>query len=99
MFKSFVGYNLEAERRKAKNHLRALNSKSRLIKIVIAIIVFLMLWNMPSTWLGIPDLTVIEQRVIACFCLASLMWVFNAIPAWNTYRNTSKCHCTCYRPH
>jgi len=84
MFKSFIGYHLEEERRRAKNHLRVLHATSRLTKIVIATLVFIMLWNMPSTWLGIPNLTVIEQRVIACFCLASLMWVFNSIPAWNT---------------
>ena len=84
MRKAYVGYNLEAQRREAKNKLRALKAKSRLIKIIIAVLSFVILWNMPNQWFGIPDLTVIEQRVIACFCFATLMWIMEAVPAWNT---------------
>ncbi|MCQ2214022.1 MAG: SLC13 family permease [Bacteroidaceae bacterium] len=84
MRKAYVGYNLEAQRREAKNKLRALRAKSRLVKIIIAVLSFVILWNMPNQWFGIPDLTVIEQRVIACFCFATLMWIMEAVPAWNT---------------
>jgi len=84
MRKAYVGYNLEAQRRDAKNKLRALRAKSRIVKIILAVLAFLILWNMPSQWFGIPDLTVIEQRVVACFCFATLMWIMEAVPAWNT---------------
>ncbi len=84
MFKTFIGYDLEADRRRRKNIKRNLQANSRLIKIIIAVLMFIMLWNMPMQWFGIPNLTVIEQRVIACFCFATLMWIFEALPAWNT---------------
>lgn len=84
MFKTYVGYQLEVERRKAKYRMRAMTANTRLLKLLVAVITFLVLWNLPSTAFGIPDLTVIEQRVIATFCFATMMWILEAIPAWNT---------------
>lgn len=47
-------------------------------------IVVLFLWFMPIEWFGIEGLTVIQQRTIAIFAYAALMWMFEIIPAWAT---------------
>lgn len=84
MFKNFIGYNLEADRRDKKNKLRELTANARALKLIFCVLVLLVLWNIPSTAFGISDLTIIEQRTIAVFCFATLMWVLEAIPAWTT---------------
>lgn len=56
-------------------------------RYVIAPIVFvlvLILWFMPASSFGIEGLTVVQQRTIAIFCYATLMWMFEIIPAWAT---------------
>ena len=54
------------------------------MKITTAIIVSLALWLMPPEMLGIPDLTLIEQRLVSIFVFATLMWILEAVPAWTT---------------
>lgn len=86
MFKIFHGFQLvEAyhELKKSKRLSQDRNT-SRFVKLAIAIIVGLTLWSLPTSAFGIPDLTYVEQRVIAIFVFATLMWVFEAIPAWTT---------------
>lgn len=39
---------------------------------------------MPAEWLRVEGLSVVEQRVIAAFAFAALMWVTEAIPVWTT---------------
>ena len=39
---------------------------------------------MPVSWFGIAALTVVQQRVIALFVFAALMWIFEIIPNWTT---------------
>jgi len=58
--------------------------KKKAIKLVICIAVLLILWNIPASFLGMPDLTVIEQRVIALFAFTALMWILETIPIWTT---------------
>ena len=86
MLKKFPGAHLmEALHRKK---LRDLLSKdllaSRLVKIFIASIAMIVLWAMPTAAFGVEGLTIVQQRVIAIFVFAILMWIFNAIPAWTT---------------
>ena len=86
MLKKFHGAHLmEALHRKK---LRDLLSKdllaSRLVKILIASLAMIILWAMPVTAFGVEGLTLVQQRVIAIFVFAILMWIFNAIPAWTT---------------
>ena len=86
MLKKFHGAHLmEALHRKK---LRDLLSKdllaSRLVKIFIAALAMIVLWAMPVTAFGVEGLTIVQQRVIAIFVFAILMWIFNAIPAWTT---------------
>ncbi len=53
-------------------------------KILFSAIVFFFCWFMPPTWLGIPDLSIVEQRVIAIFLLALCLWMTDALPSWTT---------------
>ena len=39
---------------------------------------------MPSEWFGIDNLTVIQQRVIAIFAFATLMWILEIVSSWAT---------------
>ncbi len=52
--------------------------------IAIISLLALALWNIPAAWLGIPTLTVTQQRTIAILLFAALLWVFEPIPAWTT---------------
>ena len=42
------------------------------------------MWFLPASFFGIEGLTVVQQRTIAIFCYAALMWMFEIIPAWAT---------------
>lgn len=44
----------------------------------------LIVWNLPSSCFGIAGLTVVQQRVIAIFVMAVMLWLTEAIPAWAT---------------
>ena len=57
---------------------------SKIISIIISITVLLAVWFAPSEIFGIRNLSVIEQRVIAVFCFAAIMWVAEAVPIWTT---------------
>jgi len=39
---------------------------------------------MPADWFGIQNLTVIQQRIIAIFAFATLMWVLEIVSSWAT---------------
>ena len=53
-----------------------------LLPIVLAVTLFL--WLVPVEFYGIDALTVVQQRVIALFVFAALMWMFEIIPNWTT---------------
>ena len=50
----------------------------------IVLIVTIFLWAVPTSFYGIEALTVVQQRVIALFVFAALMWIFEIIPNWTT---------------
>lgn len=54
------------------------------LKISIVAFVTLFLWCMPAEWFGIDNLTVIQQRIIAIFAFATLMWVLEVVSSWAT---------------
>lgn len=58
--------------------------RSNLIKLLISTIIFLIVWLLPTTAFGVEGLTVIEQRVIAIFVLAAVLWSMEPIPIWGT---------------
>ena len=86
MLKKFPGAHLmEAlQRKKMRNLLSKEFLASRLMKIAIASIAMIVLWAIPASSFGVEGLTIVQQRVIAIFVFAILMWIFNAIPAWTT---------------
>lgn len=58
--------------------------KGQIIKIALAAIAFFVLWFIPSASIGLPNITIVEQRVIAVFALALILWFTEAIPSWTT---------------
>ncbi len=54
------------------------------VLLPIVLIVTILLWALPVSSFGIADLTVVQQRVIALFVFAALMWIFEIIPNWTT---------------
>ena len=54
------------------------------VLLPIVLVVTILLWALPLSAFGIADLTVVQQRVIALFVFAALMWIFEIIPNWTT---------------
>ena len=50
----------------------------------LVLIITIFLWAVPVSFFGIAELTVVQQRVIALFVFAALMWIFEIIPNWTT---------------
>ncbi|MDO4998887.1 MAG: SLC13 family permease [Bacteroidales bacterium] len=48
------------------------------------LIITILLWALPVDAFGIAGLTVVQQRMIAIFVFAALMWMFEVIPNWTT---------------
>lgn len=59
-------------------------TQSRYFRMIICSIIGLVIAALPSDVFHIDGLTVIEQRVIALFVFAGLMWITEAMPAWGT---------------
>lgn len=70
----------ETEQNVVTGHL----DKKKLVWFLITALVTLIIWNLPSACLGIAGLTVVQQRVIAIFVMAVMLWITEAIPAWAT---------------
>ena len=86
MFKIFPGFHLveEYQRKRKERRLADDQTLSKTIKIIAAVAISLILWLLPTESFGIEGLTYVEQRVIAVFAFATLMWIFEAVPAWVT---------------
>ena len=54
----------------------------------LTLVAVLFLWFVPASFFGIEGLTVVQQRTIAIFAYAALMWMFEIIPAWATSVST-----------
>lgn len=63
--------------------MKNFNVKLYILAPLTALVV-LLLWFLPSSAFGIDNLTVVQQRTIAIFAYAALMWMFEIIPAWAT---------------
>jgi sodium-dependent dicarboxylate transporter 2/3/5 len=86
MFKSFHGYHLLEAYHKMhqaqKDH--PLRVRKKLIEAIVVAIVTLLLWNVPSSFFGMEGLNVVQQRIIAIFAFATLMWLMEVVPSWAT---------------
>ena len=54
------------------------------VLLPIVLLVSIFLWAVPTEFYGIEALTAVQQRVIALFVFAALMWMFEIIPNWTT---------------
>ena len=86
MFHIYEGFHLVETYHKMRHQRKyhPEDSTKRFIKIALVIIVTLLLWNMPSEWYGIQNLTIIQQRIIAIFAFATLMWILEIVSSWAT---------------
>ncbi len=86
MFKNFYGYGLlETYHKMRQIHKdNPITIQKQLLKGVFVMLITLLLWNLPAEFYGMEGLTVIQQRVIAIFAFATLMWVLEVVPSWAT---------------
>ena len=86
MFHIYEGFHLVETYHKMRHQRKyhPEDSSKRVIKIALVAIVTLLLWNMPTEWYGIQNLTVIQQRIIAIFAFATLMWILEIVSSWAT---------------
>lgn len=86
MFKIFTGFHLldayHRERRARRAHPNKILKKTALAAVIA--LITLWLWNAPASMFGIEGLTIVQQRIIAIFAFATLMWLFEVVPAWAT---------------
>ena len=62
---------------------RKINTKY-CVFLPIVLIITIFLWAVPTSFFGIEELTAVQQRVIALFVFAALMWMFEIVPNWTT---------------
>lgn len=87
MFANFRGFHLIEEIHKRNQLRRTTGHNSNLgviLKLALVIAATLGIWLAPADAFGMANLTVVEQRIIGIFVFATLMWIFEAIPAWTT---------------
>ncbi|MBR0115757.1 MAG: SLC13/DASS family transporter [Prevotella sp.] len=86
MFKNFNGFHLVESLHQA--HFEEFFHPNKVLvktyEAIFVIAVTLLLWNLPSTAFGIEGLNIVQQRIIAIFAFATLMWIFEIVPAWAT---------------
>ena len=82
MFTSFKGSHLvnSYQKKKLKNRFQM----SGYVKAVIAAVVAIVIALLPTEMFGIEGLNPVQQRVIAIFVFAAVMWLTEAIPSWCT---------------
>ena len=86
MFNNYKGFHLVQSYHDVRfmRKYHPSNAFTRVAKILLVAFVTLFLWNMPAEWFGIQNLTVIQQRIIAIFAFASLMWILEIVSSWAT---------------
>ena len=86
MFKLYNGYHLVQAYHKVRHDKRFHPDKifTRGIEALLVVLATVIVWNLPTSVFGIDGLTVIQQRIIAIFVFATLMWVLHIISSWAT---------------
>lgn len=56
----------------------------RIVALIFILSVTFFLYAVPTSFFGIEDLTITQQRTIAIFVFTALMWMFEVIPTWTT---------------
>ena len=68
---------------KRKKHRYDMGRKKR-IGLLAVIVLTLFVGFMPMSWIGMDGMTVLQQRSLAVFVFAAMMWILEIIPAWAT---------------
>lgn len=84
MFKIFQGFHFVERMQHHKQTRRNEKLPKHLTGLIFSLVVTFVLWNMPIEKFGIPELTVVQQRTIALFAFATLMWLLEVVPSWCT---------------
>ncbi|MCR5049574.1 MAG: SLC13 family permease [Paludibacteraceae bacterium] len=86
MFKIFPGFDLVQKMHNAKHSKRfdPRTWQKKTFGFLAVAAVFLTLWFLPTESFGMEGLTLVQQRIIAIFVYATMMWVMELIPAWAT---------------
>ena len=86
MFHIYKGYDLvEAyHSMRPARRFHPTDGFKKTAQAVIVVIITLLLWCLPTDSFGIEGLTVVQQRVIAIFTFATLMWIFEVVSSWAT---------------
>ena len=86
MFKLYSGYHLVEAYHRVRHDKRFHPDKIfvRGVEALLVVLATLLVWNLPTTAFGIDGLTVVQQRIIAIFVFATLMWVLHIISSWAT---------------
>ena len=69
--------------RRYKNFRNQSNVKT-VIGSLLSLFLYFGIIAMPSSWYGLPGLTLVEQRMVAIFVTAAILWISEAIPTWCT---------------
>ena len=86
MFKKFPGFDLVQKMHNAK-HSKRFDPRTwpkKTIGLICVAAIFLTIWFLPTEYFGMDGLTLVQQRIIAIFVYATMMWVMELIPAWAT---------------
>ncbi|WP_432468918.1 SLC13 family permease [Agarivorans sp. Z349TD_8] len=59
-------------------------TSSKNIKLVVCFIIPLIILALPTSLIPLPELTVVQHRIIAIFVLAALLWIFEPVPVFAT---------------
>jgi sodium-dependent dicarboxylate transporter 2/3/5 len=63
---------------------RFIRRYNRYIKVGLISLIAIVIALLPTDIFGIAGLTPVQQRMIAIFIWAALMWIIEAVPAWTT---------------
>ena len=86
MFHIYKGYELVEAYHDMRTNRRFHPSGGfkKTAQAVIVAIITLLLWNAPTDMFGIEGLTIVQQRIIAIFAFATLMWILEVVSSWAT---------------
>lgn len=59
-------------------------NSSQVIKLAFCILIPILILMMPSSWIPINDLTVVQHRLLAIFVMSALLWVLEPVPVFAT---------------
>ncbi|OBT16400.1 dihydroorotate dehydrogenase [Vibrio sp. UCD-FRSSP16_10] len=59
-------------------------NKSQIAKLAVCILIPILILLMPSAWIPIHDLSVVQHRLLAIFIMSALLWVLEPVPVFAT---------------